>query len=135
VPGTTTYRMKILGTADDERRPVDGVTVLSFQQAQKAAMEWCEDQERAANGQEPVEREPYTVGRAMEVASDDAWRRGKPFKGVDRPKMRYLEADEAVRLLNSCGCGSSGAEVEEAAGGARSSGAGLFLRSSLWWVQ
>ena len=202
VPGTTTYRMKTLGTADDESRSADGVTVFSFQQAQKAAMEWCEDQERAANGQEPVERDPYTVSRAMEdyldwsrahrkaphqveqvngvhirpslgeieianlgpvrlrkwhakiasspplrrtakgearnvgtletpedrrkrqstanralavlkaalnmayrdgkVASDDAWRRVKPFKGVDRPKMRFLEADEAVRLLNSC---------------------------------
>lgn len=202
VPGTTTYRTATLGTADDDRRPIDGAAVLSFDQAQRLALEWCEDQERAFNGLEPVDREPYTVGRAMadylewmhahrkaprqveqvsrahilptlgdlevkqlttsqirrwhqkiadtpplrrtakgkarntgalaspedrrkrkstanrtlavfkaalnmayregKVRSDDAWRRVKPFKGVDQPKITYLEADEAVRLLNAC---------------------------------
>lgn len=38
--------------------------------------------------------------REGKVASDDAWRRVKPFRGVDRPKVRFLEADEVVRLLN-----------------------------------
>lgn len=40
--------------------------------------------------------------REGKVESDDAWRRVKPFKGVDRPKIRYLEMDEAARLVNAC---------------------------------
>lgn len=35
------------------------------------------------------------------VASDAAWRKAKPFKGVDAPRIRYLSADEALRLVNS----------------------------------
>jgi len=34
--------------------------------------------------------------------SDDAWRRVKPFKGADQPRIRFLSADECVRLLNAC---------------------------------
>lgn len=40
--------------------------------------------------------------REGHVADRDQWTRVKPFKGVDQPKLRYLEADEAVRLLNAC---------------------------------
>lgn len=40
--------------------------------------------------------------REAKVPSDDAWRRVRPFKRVDRPKIRYLEHDEATRLLNAC---------------------------------
>jgi len=35
------------------------------------------------------------------VASDDAWRRVKPFRGVDSPKIRYLNKDEVKRLVNA----------------------------------
>ena len=35
------------------------------------------------------------------IASDDAWRRVKPFKKVDEPKVRYLTESEAVRLVNA----------------------------------
>lgn len=35
------------------------------------------------------------------VASDEAWRRVKPFKGVDAPRIRYLTISECKRLLNS----------------------------------
>ena len=201
VPGAKRHRETTLSEADG-RVPADGETVLDFRQAVEAAQQWCEDQERAFNGLEPVDREPYTVGRAMadylewsrahrkaphqveqvnrahvlphleavevaklspaqlrkwhakiasspplrrtavgvernvgtldgpedrrkrqstanralsvlkaglnmayregKVASDDAWRRVKPFKGVDRPKVRFLELDQAVRLLNAC---------------------------------
>ena len=41
--------------------------------------------------------------RAGRVPSDDAWRRVAPFKRADAPKVRYLSADEARRLLNACG--------------------------------
>ena len=36
------------------------------------------------------------------VPSDDAWRRAKPFRDVDAPKIRYLTDGEAVRLVNAC---------------------------------
>lgn len=39
----------------------------------------------------------YESGR---VAHDDAWRRVKPFKNVDHPRIRYLEKDEIKRLVN-----------------------------------
>lgn len=41
----------------------------------------------------------YTNGY---VASDDAWRRVKPFAKVDAPKIRYLTDAEALRLINAC---------------------------------
>ena len=37
--------------------------------------------------------------------SDDAWRRVKPFRGVDAPVIRYLTTDEITRLLNACSGG------------------------------
>jgi integrase len=36
------------------------------------------------------------------VPSDAAWRRVKPFKGVDSAKIVYLAADQAARLVNAC---------------------------------
>lgn len=36
------------------------------------------------------------------VASDDAWRRVKPFKNADTPRVRYLTDAEAQRLVNAC---------------------------------
>ncbi len=40
--------------------------------------------------------------RNGKVASDDAWRRVKPFARADSPKLRYLSDDEARRLVNAC---------------------------------
>ncbi len=37
-----------------------------------------------------------------QVANDDAWRRVKPFKGVETARVRYLTEDECVRLVNAC---------------------------------
>jgi len=36
------------------------------------------------------------------VPSDDAWRRVKPFRGVDAPVVRYLDTEEIIRFLNAC---------------------------------
>jgi integrase len=36
------------------------------------------------------------------IASDDAWRRVKPFAGVNAARVRYLSAEESVRLVNAC---------------------------------
>lgn len=41
----------------------------------------------------------YKEGR---VSSDDAWRRVKPFKNVEAPRIRYLSDEEAMRLVNAC---------------------------------
>jgi integrase len=40
--------------------------------------------------------------RAGHVASDQAWRRVKPFAKVDEAVVRYLTADEARRLVGAC---------------------------------
>ena len=40
--------------------------------------------------------------REDRVANDDAWRRIKPFQGVDMAKVRYLKAAECKRLVNAC---------------------------------
>ena len=37
--------------------------------------------------------------RRGEVASDAAWRRVKPFRGADFPKVRFFDRDELARLL------------------------------------
>ena len=36
------------------------------------------------------------------VPSDSAWRRVKPFKGVEAARLRYLSVAEAQRLINAC---------------------------------
>lgn len=41
----------------------------------------------------------YRDGKA---ASDDAWRKVKPFPNVERAKLRYLNDDEARRIVNAC---------------------------------
>jgi integrase len=41
----------------------------------------------------------YREGR---IPSDEAWRRMKPFRGVDAPRIRFLDQDEIARLFNAC---------------------------------
>ena len=40
--------------------------------------------------------------KAGQVTSDDAWRRVRPFKAVDKARVRYLAEAECVRLVNAC---------------------------------
>jgi integrase len=40
---------------------------------------------------------------ADRVSSDTAWRKVKPFKRVDEAVVRYLNTEEARRLVNACG--------------------------------
>jgi integrase len=40
--------------------------------------------------------------RDGKIASDEAWRRVKPFAKVDAPKVRYLTVAEISRLVNAC---------------------------------
>ena len=37
-----------------------------------------------------------------DITSDDTWRRVKPFRDVERPKVRYLSQNECERLVNAC---------------------------------
>ena len=39
------------------------------------------------------------------IASDDAWRRVRAFRGAGGARVRYLQRDECVRLLNACPAG------------------------------
>ena len=39
---------------------------------------------------------------SKKVTSDEEWRRVKPFKKVDAPRIRYLSEADAVRLINGC---------------------------------
>jgi integrase len=41
----------------------------------------------------------YQEGR---VATNDAWQRVKPFRNVDKARIRYLSDDEARRLVTAC---------------------------------
>jgi integrase len=40
--------------------------------------------------------------REGHVRADDAWRRVKPFRKVEAPRVRYLTDPEALRLVNAC---------------------------------
>ncbi len=40
--------------------------------------------------------------REGKIASDDAWRRVTPFEQADAARVRYLQIDEARRLINAC---------------------------------
>ena len=40
--------------------------------------------------------------KAEHVTNDDAWRRVKPFRGVETALVRYLTEAECVRLVNAC---------------------------------
>lgn len=40
--------------------------------------------------------------REGHAASDEAWRRVKPFRNVDAARVRYLSTEEATRLVNAC---------------------------------
>ena len=37
------------------------------------------------------------------VTDDEAWRKVKPFRNVDAPKIRFLSLAECERLINACG--------------------------------
>jgi integrase len=43
--------------------------------------------------------------REGHAASDEAWRRVKPFRDASAPKIRYLSHAEAQRLVNACDLG------------------------------
>ena len=40
--------------------------------------------------------------RSGKIRSDESWRRVRPFPNVEEPKTRYMQPDEARRLVNAC---------------------------------
>lgn len=70
---------------------------------------------REVDGPEAERRRKSTANRTLtilkaafnyawrdgKVSSDDAWRRVRPFAGVDAARVRYLAIDEAARLINA----------------------------------
>ena len=40
--------------------------------------------------------------KAGHVASDDPWRRVRPYRSVETARIRYLSEDECVRIVNAC---------------------------------
>jgi integrase len=54
---------------------------------------------RIINTLKAVLNHAYNTNR---VASNDAWKKLKPFKNVSEPKIRFLSEAEVTRLLNAC---------------------------------
>ncbi|HVD75711.1 MAG TPA: site-specific integrase [Xanthobacteraceae bacterium] len=67
-------------------------------------------------GTEPLRRRRSTANRTLTILkaalnlafreghapADGAWRRVRPFRGVDAARLRYLKVAEAQRLINAC---------------------------------
>ncbi len=87
-PESGTFTKKALGAADDFQS-FDGVTVLSWEQAQAAAEVWFKTQAQEAHQEalgEPVAGGSYTVGKALDDYFADGERRG--MKGLSRDMQR-----------------------------------------------
>ena len=70
---------------------------------------------KTANDDEPKRRRKSSANRILtilkaalnhcwsdgKISFNDAWRRVKPFKGVDAARVRYLQKDETRRLVNA----------------------------------
>ena len=96
--GEGKYKEYVFGVADD-RQDADGVTVLTFSDAQAKAREWWKAAERAAMGLAPADG-PYTVARALEAYFHERERRGSKGLAKDRAsaRARILPALAEVEL-------------------------------------
>ncbi|MEJ2376813.1 MAG: tyrosine-type recombinase/integrase [Pseudolabrys sp.] len=69
------YRESKLSLADDLEE-ANGDSILDFSQAQRAARNWHNDEQRLAHGYGPLPKGPYTVAQAMADYFEDYRRRG-----------------------------------------------------------
>jgi integrase len=68
------------------------------------------DKKEATRRRQATANRLWTILRAAlnhafsegKIPSDAVWRKVKPFKGVNAARLRYLDLDEAQRLVNSC---------------------------------
>lgn len=88
-----------------------GKRVRSKKGAQQAARRTLDkDDKESARRRRSTANRVLTVLKAAlnfafaegHAASDDAWRRVLPFEAVDVARVRYLSADESVRLVRAC---------------------------------
>ncbi len=96
--GEGKYKERVFGVADD-LQSADGVTVLTFSDAQAKAREWWKAAERADLGFAPVSG-PYTVADALEAYFVERERRGSKGVNKDRgiAKTRITPEIGAVEL-------------------------------------
>src|SRR4051794_19797944 len=73
--GHQRYSETALGVADD-LQDADGLTVLTFRQAQEQARDWWKSECRRALGLEEERRGPYTVSNALDDYINDYKHRG-----------------------------------------------------------
>jgi len=99
--GKAPYQKTTLGVADD-KAPADGETVLSYAQALKAAMKWCDAQERRSLGLAPRHTGPYTVRHAVEdyLAWYKEHRRGYESFALPTLRAHVLSAPLADRQVD-----------------------------------
>ena len=96
--GDGRYKRTKFGVADD-LQDADGVTVLTFTDAQAKAREWWKAAERAGQGLAPDDG-PYTVAKALEAYFAERERRGSKGLAKDRAaaRARILPELGAVEL-------------------------------------
>lgn len=96
-------------SAEQIKRWRDGL-VRARPRLRTAAGEKQQHAERDDRSRRATANRTFTTLRAAlnlafhdgKVAHADAWRRVKPFRGVERARIRYLSHAEAGRLINTC---------------------------------
>jgi integrase len=100
-----------LGTADDNL-DADGVTSLSFVQAQARARDWHDVEVKKIHGEEPVSTATYTVGNALDAylakleaegkasAREARYRAEAARPALGKVELRRLTADRLRKWLN-----------------------------------
>jgi integrase len=115
-------------SADDARYRADALILPSLGAVEVAALSteklrgWLAAlaktpaKRKHESGAEPLRRRRSTANRTLtilkaalnlafregHVPADGAWRRVRPFRGVDAARLRYLNISEAQRLINGC---------------------------------
>jgi integrase len=87
------------------RSPARVRTKLGAEKRTRAPKSAEERRQRKATANRVLATLKAALNRAYDdgkVPSPDAWRRVKPFRGVEEPRAGYLEAEQVERLLNSC---------------------------------
>lgn len=116
IPRFGDYQVSEL-TTDELKRWRDGLVAKAMNRRTKAEAEKADaekgdetEQREAKRRAQATANRTWAVFKAMlnhaynsdQVASDDAWRKVKPYRNVDKPRTRFLSVDECRRLLNAC---------------------------------
>ena len=85
---------RIRGPGNLKKTPEDDSELSEYRRKRKATANRVFTSLKAALNRAWTDR--------TDIPSDTAWRKAKPFKNVDAPKVRYLTQAECIRLLNAC---------------------------------